>query len=83
MLGSKIASSIAHGFHTGTIAVGQKLSNHRPASQHFFNHLGSPEALKLLSGWIFASWLMTSSALKRRVISHSFYSLEIRVHASD
>ena len=51
MLGSKIASSIAHGFHTGTIAVGQKLSNHRPARQYFLNHIDSPGALKLLLGW--------------------------------
>jgi hypothetical protein len=47
MLGSKIASPIAHGFHTSTIAVGQKLSNHRPARQYFFNHIDSPGALKL------------------------------------
>jgi hypothetical protein len=41
MLGSKIASLIARGLHTSVIAVGQKLPNHRPARQYFFNHIDS------------------------------------------
>src|ERR1700675_834274 len=49
MLRSKISGSIAPGFHTSAIAVGQKLANHRPARQYFLNHIDfSPGALKLL-----------------------------------
>ena len=55
MLGSEIASPIAHGLHASTIAVGQKLSNHRPAHQYFFNHIDSPCALKLPLGLGFRS----------------------------
>src|ERR1700751_4810680 len=67
MLGSKIASPIAHGFHTSTIALGQNLSNHRPARQYLFNHLDSPETLKLRLGLDSRYSWKTRSALMRGV----------------
>src|SRR5260370_32875636 len=48
MLRSKIASSIAHGFHTSAIAVSQKLSNQRPARQYFLNHVDFSPGSQLL-----------------------------------
>jgi hypothetical protein len=78
MLGSKIASSIAHGFYTSAIAVRQELSNHRPARQYLLNHIDSPGALKPLLGWIVLLLVDDLICLETACDFHSFYSLEIR-----